>query len=214
MYRERTGTCEPFDNKVDHCNDQYSRYEFFYTHCLMYVVRKEVCNNGLIERMMTSRKVEVEVSCDNTAKPLLHIPHPTLSAICLAICRALRISSIGGPNHHFNHLKAENNARNKVGLSLQRFYLRQSTMTKSHLLSLLTAHSSSRSHDSHHSSPIRREGLLVPPSRNVRPENSADSHHYRSLFNTSPGEFRSTTSHISLKEITFHQTARGSQISG
>jgi hypothetical protein len=31
-------------------------------------------NNELIERMMTSRKVEVEVTCDNTAKPFLRIP--------------------------------------------------------------------------------------------------------------------------------------------
>jgi hypothetical protein len=40
-----------------------------------------------IERMMTSRKVEVEVTCDNTAKLFLHIPHPTLSAIRLVIVR-------------------------------------------------------------------------------------------------------------------------------
>jgi hypothetical protein len=55
----RTGTSKPFDGEVDDCNDQYGRYEFFYAHCLMYVVRKEVYNNELIERMMTSRKVEV-----------------------------------------------------------------------------------------------------------------------------------------------------------
>jgi hypothetical protein len=69
--RGRTGTSKPFDGKVNYCNDQYGRYEFFYSHCLMYVVIKEVYNNELIERMMTSRKVEVDVTCDNTAKPFL-----------------------------------------------------------------------------------------------------------------------------------------------
>jgi hypothetical protein len=109
----RTGTSEPFDGKVDHCNDQYGWYEFFYTHCLMYVVREEVYNNELVERMMTSRKVEVEVTCDNTAKPFLYIPHPTSSGICLAGCRAGNMSFVGWPSHHVNRLKAEENGRRR-----------------------------------------------------------------------------------------------------
>jgi hypothetical protein len=143
----RTGTSEPFDDKVDYCNDQYRRYEFFYTHCLMYVVRKEVYNNELIERMMTSRKVEVEVTCDNTAKPFLHIPHPTLNAIWLAIGRAATICSIGWASSPRKRLRADKNGRKRVDTALQGPYLRQSTTTNSHSRSLWTAHSSSCSHD-------------------------------------------------------------------
>jgi hypothetical protein len=155
MVSRRTGTSEPFDGKVNYCNDQYSRYEIFYAHCLMYVVRKEVYNNELIERMMTSRKVEVEVTCDNTAKPFLYIPHPTLSAIRLVIVGTGKASSTGRPCDPFNRLRAEEDARKREWLSLQKSYLRKSTTTKSHLLSLLTAHSLSHSHDSYTSSHSR-----------------------------------------------------------
>jgi hypothetical protein len=144
MVSTRTGTSKPFDGKVDYCNDQYGRYEFFYTHCLMYVVEKEVYNNELVESMMTSRKVEVEVPCDNTAKPFLRIPHPTLSVVCLAICRTMRISSIGRPSHHFDHLKAGEKARRGVaiasGVLSQAFDNNQVTFTiffdRSHLITL------------------------------------------------------------------------------
>jgi hypothetical protein len=135
------------------------------------VIRKEVCNSELIERMMTSRKVEVEVTGDNTAKPFLYIPHPSLIAIGLAIVRAETLYSIAWPREAFSCLRTEENARKGVDISLQGVYLRKSTTTKSHALSLLTAHTSSRSHGVDNSSPIRCEGSLVTPSRNVRPEN-------------------------------------------
>ena len=47
MDKRRTRTSEPFDGKVDYRNDQYGRYEFFYAHCLMYVMRKEVYEQGV-----------------------------------------------------------------------------------------------------------------------------------------------------------------------
>jgi hypothetical protein len=47
MCRGRTRSSKPFDGKEDDCNDQYGRYEFFYSHCLMYVVRKEVYDSEL-----------------------------------------------------------------------------------------------------------------------------------------------------------------------
>jgi hypothetical protein len=101
---------------------------------------------------MTSRKVEVEVTCDNTAKPFLYIPHPTLSATRLAIVGAGKASSNGRPSDPFNRLKAEENARKRGWLSLQESYLSKSPTTRSHLLPLLTAHSSSHSHDDYTSS--------------------------------------------------------------
>jgi hypothetical protein len=109
-------------------------------------------NNELIERMMTSRKVEVEVTGDNTAKPFLRIPHSTLSVICLSFACAEAICPVVWPSSALKRLRTEENARKGWDISLQRFYLRKSTTTKSHLLFLLTAHSSSRSHHGHTSS--------------------------------------------------------------
>jgi len=102
-------------------------------------------NKELIERMMTSREVEVTLLVI-TPPSSLHIPQSTSSAICLTVGRAGTICSIGWASSPRNRLRADKNGRKRVETALRAPNLRQSTTTKSHLRSLWTAHSSPRSH--------------------------------------------------------------------
>ena len=130
-----------------------------------------------------------------------------------SIVRAGTLSSTGRPVYPLKRLRAEEQARKKMRLSLQRSYLRESTTTKSHSRSLLTPYTSSRSHDectgSHtgtKASHCYAEGVY---GREIWPVHSTVV-----LLSTRPrATFAPRPLLISLREITFHRTARGSYAS-